>query len=86
MKKVGLNETEIEGRVRSVIAETFHLSMENSLGEIAMGNPSNWDSLGHMELVLQLEKEFGVTFPNFVIADLVSVPAIVREINDRQSS
>lgn len=83
MENVRFNESEIEGRIRRVIAETFRLSPEESQGPLGMGNPSSWDSLGHMELVMQLEKEFAVMFPNFVIADLVSVPAIVRAITER---
>jgi acyl carrier protein len=87
MEKATLSETEIEERVRRIIRETFQLSPREAQGELGMGNPSSWDSLGHMGLVLEIEKEFGLTFPNFVIADLVSVPAIVRAItNDAQSS
>lgn len=81
-----VNETEIEVRVRRVITETFRLSPADSQGELGMGNPLSWDSLGHMELVMQLEKEFGVRFPNFLIADLVSVPAIVHAIDDQKPS
>ena len=80
MNNATLSETGIEERVRKVIAETFHLSPEEAQGEMRMGSPSSWDSLGHMELVLEIEKEFGLTFPNFAIADLVTVPAIVRAI------
>ncbi|OLE54020.1 MAG: hypothetical protein AUG51_10375 [Acidobacteria bacterium 13_1_20CM_3_53_8] len=80
------SEAEIEKRVRSVIAEMFHLSPQEAEGQLGMGNPAGWDSLGHMELVIQLEKEFGVTFPNFVLADLVSVPAIVRAVRDSSAS
>lgn len=77
---------EIESRVRHIIALTFRLSPQAAQGELRMGNPASWDSLGHMELILELEKEFGVTFPNYVIAELVSVAAIVGAITDRTSS
>ena len=70
----------IEARVRNVIARMFQLSPQEAEGELRMGNPPSWDSLGHMELILQLEKEFGLRFPNFAIAELVSVPAIVTAI------
>jgi acyl carrier protein len=72
----------IDERVRKVIAETFRLSHEAAQSDLRMGNPSNWDSLGHIELVLEIEKEFGILFPNFVIAELVSAPAIVRAIEE----
>ena len=81
-----IDQTTVEERFRKIIRETFHLSPEEAQGELRMGNPSKWDSLGHMELVLEIEKEFGVTFPNFAIADMVSVPGIIRAIEESASS
>jgi acyl carrier protein len=86
MNEPTLKESDIEQRVRKVIATSFHLSPEDAQDELRMGNPASWDSLGHMELVLAIETEFGVTFPNFVIAELVNVGAIVRAIQDRNAS
>ena len=86
MDNATLNGTSIEERVRKVIAETFNLSREEAQGDLRMGSPAKWDSLGHMELVLKLENEFGLMFPNFVIAELVSVPAIARAIKETSSS
>lgn len=83
MNNATINETAVGERVRRIIREAFHLSPEEAQGELRMGNPSRWDSLGHMELVIEIEKEFGLTFPNFVIADLTSMPAIVSAIEER---
>lgn len=85
MSEPTLNETGIEQRVRKVIATTFRLSPNDAQGDLRMGNPASWDSLGHMELVLAIEAEFGVTFSNFVIADLVNVPAIAHAIEEKGS-
>jgi acyl carrier protein len=70
----------IEVRVRRVIAQVFRLGSEASQGELRMSDPPAWDSLGHMELVAALEKEFEIRFPGYLLAEIVSVPAIVREI------
>lgn len=83
MNTATINETAIEERVRKIIRDTFHLSPEEARGELRMGSPSSWDSLGHMEMVLEIEKEFGVTFPNFAIANLTTVPAIISAIEER---
>ena len=77
------SDQDIEERVRNIIAQVFHLSSDETQGELSMGSPGGWDSLGHMNLVMGLEKEFGFTFPTFVIADLVSMPAIVQAIRER---
>lgn len=82
MNNATLESLTIDERVRKVIAETFRLSHEEAQSDLRMGSPSNWDSLGHMGLVMEIEKEFGLQFPNFVIAELVSAPAIVRTIEE----
>ena len=69
---------EIEGRVRGIIARTFSLKAEDASGSLRMGAVPGWDSMGHMDLVVELEKEFGVRFPTPRIADLVDVDSICR--------
>lgn len=36
-----------------------------------------WDSMGHMELIVTLERDFGVSLPTYRLHEMVSVPAIV---------
>ncbi len=71
----------LEQRVRVVIARTFLLSEETAAGDVRMGNPPAWDSLGHMGLVAALEQEFDVRFPGHVLPELVSVPTIMDALN-----
>jgi acyl carrier protein len=71
----------LEERVRAVIARTFRLSEEAATGDLRMGNPPAWDSLGHMGLVAAFEQEFDVRFPGHVLPELVSVPAIMDAVN-----
>jgi acyl carrier protein len=71
----------LEERVRAVIARTFRLSEETVAGELRMGNPPAWDSLGHMGLVAAFEQEFDVRFPVHALPELVSVPAILDALS-----
>ena len=48
--------------------------------ELRMGSLPGWDSLGHMRLVVELEEEFGVAFPAYLLAELVDMERIIREI------
>ena len=41
---------------------------------------SGWTSVGHLSLVLELEKTFGVTFANDEIVSMGSVAAIVERL------
>jgi acyl carrier protein len=69
----------IEDRVQAVLVRTLRLPPETLQGA-RMGNPAAWDSLGHMSLVAELEREFGVRFPTYSIPSLVTVPAIVEAV------
>jgi acyl carrier protein len=70
----------LEERVRALITRTFRLLEEAAAGDLHMGDPPAWDSLGHMGLVAALEQEFGVRFPVYALPELVSVPAIVHAL------
>ena len=70
----------LDARVRAVIARTFQLSADQARGDLRMGSTPQWDSMGHMSLVMDLEQEFGVQFPSFELAELQSVDAIVAAL------
>jgi acyl carrier protein len=74
----------LEADVRRVIAQTFGLSSEEASGDVRMSNPPAWDSLGHMDLVAALEKEFDVRFPVYALAELTSVSAIAKQLERMQ--
>jgi acyl carrier protein len=70
---------EIEDRVRKTIIRTFNLSAEDGMRELRMGSLPGWDSLGHMRLVVELEEEFGVSFPAYLLPEILDMDSIVRE-------
>jgi len=71
---------DVESRVRTVIAKLFHLSPEQAQGDLRMGSPPEWDSIGHMELLVAVENEFGIRFPAHRIAALVTVESIAEAV------
>jgi acyl carrier protein len=36
--------------------------------------------MGHMQLLVELEKEFSLTFPTYEIAELLSTEAIIKTV------
>jgi acyl carrier protein len=75
-------DSDLTQRARGVIARTFELSSEDGLGELRMGSLPGWDSLGHMKLVLELEEEFGVSFPTYRLAEILDLDAIVTAVQE----
>jgi acyl carrier protein len=58
------------------MAETFRVPAEQIPDDATPESVKGWDSLGHIELMLALEMEFGVPLPTETIIELVSLEAI----------
>ncbi len=64
------------------MAATFHVPAAQIADDANPQNVAWWDSLGHIELMLALEMEFGVSLPAEAIIDLVSLEAIEGFLRD----
>ena len=65
-------------RVRVIMAEIFQVSENKIPPDLEQEDLENWDSLQHLNLMLALEQEFGVTLDVDDLATLTSVPAILK--------
>ncbi len=78
---INLDKT-LTQRIQSVVAEALQLPQAQVPAELAFGDLPQWDSLGHMEVMLRLEESFGVEINAETIAQLVSIPVIVDYVAD----
>lgn len=62
--------------IRKVMGAVFGVAPETIGEETSPGNIEQWDSLRHMSLVLALEEEFGVRFPDDELDQLISLRLI----------
>jgi len=69
-------------RVQSLLAEAIQVPGEVVTPDLSFGDLPQWDSLGHMEVMLRLEEEFGVAIDADTIAQLISIPEICRFLED----
>jgi len=81
-----MNGSTLKEQVVEVITRTFTLPVNQDAQELRRDSVSQWDSLGHMQLVPELEKAFQIRFPVYAIADLVDVDSIVRAIQKQKGS
>ncbi len=51
---------EINGRVRKICGEVFRVDPDELSDDVRRGELDGWDSLGHLDLVSALEKQFSV--------------------------
>ena len=65
-------------RVRQIAADTFDIPLETISLQSSSDNIEAWDSLGHLNFILALERELGVRFTN--LAEVLSIEAIISRI------
>jgi len=66
----------MQSRIAAVLARTFKVPADSVNAESGPHSIPAWDSAGHMNLVLELEKEFGVTFSDEDVVELIGVAPI----------
>jgi acyl carrier protein len=82
---VNVNSEHIE-KVQTVLAEALQLPLEQVTPDLAFGDLPQWDSMGHMEVMMRLEEYFGVEVNADTIAGLISIPTIVAYLQDSLES
>jgi len=73
-------EAMIEQRIEEAIIRALGIPSRNSSTPLRMGSTPGWDSMGHMAVVLELEKEFNTRFPPYQLPELVDVPSIQKSL------
>ena len=69
-------------RVQTLLAEAIQVPPEMVTPDLAFGDLPQWDSLGHMEVMMRLEEQFGVAINADTIAELISVPEICKFLEE----
>jgi acyl carrier protein len=67
-------------QIQTLLAEAIQVPIEEIAPDLAFGDLPQWDSMGHMEVMLRLEEKFGVEINADTIAALVSIPEICKHL------
>lgn len=65
-----------EAKLKSIVAIVLEVDPEEIDDKSSMDTIESWDSIKHMDLILALEEEFGVTVPDEEAGDLTSYTLI----------
>jgi acyl carrier protein len=69
-------------QVQSALAEALQVSAEDITPELQFGDLPQWDSMGHMEVMMVLEERFGIEINADTIAALISIPIICTYLEE----
>ena len=61
---------DVHDRVATIVAETFAIPRDEVVADLGYGVIESWDSVGHLDLLLALERSFGFQ----MTADLIPPP------------
>lgn len=76
------SEKTIEQRVQDAVSRALGIRAADQTMTLRMGATPGWDSMGHMMVVMEVEKEFQTSFPPFRLPELTDVPSIARAVQD----
>lgn len=68
--------TNVDERIQMLLVEALQVPPEQVTPDLQFGDLPQWDSMGHMEIMILLESSFGVEINADTIADLTSSSAI----------
>ena len=67
-------------RVQALVAEALQVPADQVTPGLAFGDIKEWDSMGHMSVMMLLEEKFGIEIDADTIGTLTSIPAICAYI------
>ena len=73
--------TSIEDKIKKIMTSVFDVSCDEINDEISPYSVKNWDSLNHIKMVLEFEKQFRISFDQDEIPTLVNYRIIVATIS-----
>jgi citrate synthase len=63
-------------QIQGVLADALQIPEDQVSPDLAFGDLPQWDSMGHMEVMMSLETRFGIEINAETIAALTSIAAI----------
>ena len=63
-------------QVRALLSEALQVPEDQISPDLTFGDIPQWDSMGHMEVLMSLENHYGIEINPDTITDLVSLPII----------
>jgi len=73
----------VRDQIRDTVAEVFGMPVAEVPQDASIETVESWDSLRHMELMLELEMRFGVQMTTDVMPTLISVEAIEEFLQEQ---
>jgi acyl carrier protein len=73
--------TSLEQKIKTTMARVFKIDIDEINEASSSDNVARWTSLGHVDFVLELQKEFDVEFTDTqIVEELLSFKTVVQTV------
>ncbi len=76
-------EIEVDARIKQVVSNVFAVDVATVTEDASPDTVGNWDSLGHMNLVVALEEEFHIQFSDEQMMEMLNLPLVVCVVKEQ---
>lgn len=66
----------LRDRIAKIVADTFGIALDDVTPDLAYGSIDEWDSVGHLDLIVAVVEAFDLKLTTDLVAELTSVSAI----------
>jgi acyl carrier protein len=70
----------IKEQIKKIMTEVFEIESSLVNDDISQNNTGQWDSLNHLNLIVEIEEELDVSFTPEQIGSMTSLEIILDEI------
>ena len=71
--------------IKSVFSEVFKISVDEIPDDLSYGEVAQWDSIGHLNLIVALEEEFNIRFSDDDVLDMLNIDLIHNIIDSKNA-
>jgi acyl carrier protein len=75
----------MEETIKSIMASVFRRDLSEIGTDASPDTIDTWDSLGHMRLIVALEEEFGVSFTDDEIPEMLNYDLVLATLRSKRS-
>ena len=76
----------IEKKIKNCLSKIFPHQKINSISKLKLGSFKDWDSLAHLNLLLNIEKKFQFKFTMSQMYKIKSIKEIIKVIKSKKYS
>jgi acyl carrier protein len=71
----------VEQKIKAIMANVFKLDINEINEETSADNIDQWTSLEHVDLLVNLQKEFDIEFTDSQLVEMLSYKSVVQNVS-----